>query len=158
MPARKDPEYMKAYYQANKHKWVRDPAQREQRNARRRERYAANKEHRDKVNRQVAESRKRNPLQRRAWTYGVTAADIEKMIDGGCQICHANPHSDPKVKIHIDHDHKSGVVRGALCQPCNLALGHMNDDPIRVMAMFDYLMRAANSGSSGADSMTNNQP
>lgn len=146
LPRRDSPEYMAEYYQANKQKWQRTPEQKERRKLKRRQRYAADKEYRDRVNRQVAESRKRHPLQRRAWQYGLTADQVELMIDQGCQICQANPHADPKVKMHIDHDHETGMVRGALCQRCNLALGHLGDDPIRIMAMYRYVMRAATNG------------
>lgn len=142
-------KYSQEYYQANKEKWKKTPEQRERRSALRRARYAADKEHRDKVNRQVKESRQRHPLQRRAWTYGLNSEQVEMMLDRGCVVCHANPHSDQTVKLHIDHDHKTGTVRGVLCQACNLAVGWLYDDPIRAMAMYDYLMRVETNGSSG---------
>lgn len=146
--------YNKAYYESNKSKWKLTPEQREKRNAARRKRYVEDKEFRDRTLRQVSESRKRHPLQRRAWKYGLDKCDIEMMIDQGCQICGANPHVDPTVRMHIDHDHRTGMVRGALCQSCNLALGHMDDDMARVMAMYHYLHRAMTNGSSGVDSTT----
>jgi hypothetical protein len=39
----------------------------------------------------------------------------------------------------IDHDHKTGKVRGLLCRPCNLALGLVNDDPAILEEMIKYL-------------------
>ena len=42
---------------------------------------------------------------------------------GVCVIC------GQTVFIVIDHDHATGMVRGALCTNCNLGLGHFKDDP-----------------------------
>lgn len=44
-------------------------------------------------------------------------------------------------RFSVDHDHRTGHVRGLLCQPCNLALGHVNDDPERLQALIEYLKR-----------------
>lgn len=38
---------------------------------------------------------------------------------GGCAICGAGPKTR---RLHIDHDHMSGKVRGLLCHRCNRAL------------------------------------
>jgi hypothetical protein len=146
--------YSAAYYAANPDKWKRSQSDNLARNEARRKRYAADQEHREKIKRQVRDYRERQPLQRKAGMYGISKAQVEMMLDNGCQICHANPHVDSTVRMHIDHNHETGMVRGALCQPCNLALGFLRDDPIRVMAMYDYLMRVETSGSSGADSTT----
>ena len=149
MTAEERREYSRQYYAANPEKWKRTPEEKERRNLLRRDRYAADKEHRDKIKEQVKAYRQRQPLQRKAGMYGMTREDVEMLLDLGCQICHSNPHVDPSVRLHIDHDHKTGITRGVLCQPCNLALGFLNDDPITVMAMFHYIMRASTSGLSG---------
>ncbi|WPH58144.1 endonuclease VII [Streptomyces phage Alone3] len=52
-----------------------------------------------------------------------------------CAICGESDTS----KLHIDHDHVSGAVRGVLCQLCNTALGAFRDDPVRLTRAVAYL-------------------
>lgn len=42
---------------------------------------------------------------------------------GECVICGAVDN------IVVDHDHKTGHVRGPLCRHCNFGLGHFKDNP-----------------------------
>ena len=39
----------------------------------------------------------------------------------------------------VDHDHKTGNVRGLLCQKCNKALGHLGDTRKSLEGFIDYL-------------------
>ena len=39
----------------------------------------------------------------------------------------------------IDHCHDSLQVRGRLCHGCNVALGHLSEDPARITGLVDYL-------------------
>jgi Recombination endonuclease VII len=46
-------------------------------------------------------------------------ARLLKAQGGGCAICGAKPKTR---RLHVDHDHKTGKVRGLLCHRCNRAL------------------------------------
>ena len=67
---------------------------------------------------------KRKP---RSKQLGVTDEDYARLLaaqGGGCAIC-GNP---PKTRrLHVDHDHKTGRVRGLLCHRCNRALPNWVD-------------------------------
>lgn len=45
---------------------------------------------------------------------------------GVCAICH-RPPTDRKRRLHVDHDHKTGRIRGLLCLHCNVMLGKARD-------------------------------
>lgn len=73
--------------------------------------------------------------------YGITEQVYERMKreqKNVCAIC-GNP---PKTRaLHIDHNHKTGAVRGLLCFHCNYALGRFRDNPARLKAAAAYLER-----------------
>jgi len=75
--------------------------------------------------------------------YGITRDEYEAMVarqGGRCAICHENPRPVRGcIRLHVDHDHVTGKVRGLLCQLCNLALGKFRDDPRRLMSAIHYL-------------------
>lgn len=76
--------------------------------------------------------------------YGLTEQQYDEMVaacGGRCEICGEVPSGERPV-LHIDHCHDIGVVRGLLCRGCNTALGHMKDDPDRLVAAAAYLRRA----------------
>jgi len=59
-------------------------------------------------------------------TYGISLDDYNELLalqSGKCAICgkHQSKFSYP---LHVDHDHKTGKVRGLLCSGCNGGLGH----------------------------------
>ncbi len=42
-------------------------------------------------------------------------------------------------RLSVDHDHKTGAVRGILCFHCNTVLGKVKDDPFQLRFLADYL-------------------
>ena len=74
--------------------------------------------------------------------YGITLFDIERMKDeqdGKCSICLTEFILIPSKRICVDHDHKTGEVRGILCASCNTALGLLKDDVDRMTRAVQYL-------------------
>ena len=56
--------------------------------------------------------------------YGISLPEFNSMKrkqKGKCGICGIVPASN----LCVDHNHKTGEVRGLLCHPCNLALGRL---------------------------------
>lgn len=61
--------------------------------------------------------------------YGLTLdqfADQLALQNNACEICRTSEWGQRGPCV--DHDHKTGIVRGLLCSRCNLALGHFRDD------------------------------
>ena len=80
--------------------------------------------------------------------YGLSGKDIARRIaDQGsqCAICGIVFELGKKGSFHIDHDHRTGLVRGLLCTTCNLALGMLGDDVQRIGLAIEYLRRTRRS-------------
>jgi hypothetical protein len=75
-------------------------------------------------------------------TYGITLAQYDDMLDaqgGRCAICPRPAESMP-TRLHVDHDHKTGLIRGLLCWWCNRKLlTGVKDDADLAEAAADYL-------------------
>lgn len=79
-------------------------------------------------------------------SYGITADDYEAMLseqEGVCAICGSDDPGtrDHRKRLHVDHDHETGRVRGLLCSPCNRLLGQASDSPKILRSAADYLER-----------------
>lgn len=78
--------------------------------------------------------------------YGLTRADLDAMLlaqGNRCAICLVELEgsgADTNAP-NVDHCHDSGRVRAILCRPCNIALGHLRDNPTIVASALDYLLR-----------------
>lgn len=64
---------------------------------------------------------------------------IYEFQGGRCYICRRA--TGVRKRLSVDHDHKTGLVRGLLCTMCNRnVLGHLRDDPEAVQRAKDYLL------------------
>ena len=76
--------------------------------------------------------------------YGITADEYDLMAEAQGHTCATcDTHADDNLHniLYVDHNHKTGEVRGLLCQGCNTALGQAGDSPSTLRALADYLDR-----------------
>lgn len=92
------------------------------------------------------EARGHQPEQSSRWNlksrYGLTPVDYEAMFasqGGVCAICQTVP-----ARPCIDHNHKTGQVRGILCHYCNIRLAALEDASYLGPALAYLTLHAAN--------------
>jgi hypothetical protein len=71
--------------------------------------------------------------------FKLTVEEYDKLLafqDGLCAICRQAPRA---MRLAIDHDHKTGLVRGLLCSFCNRALATFLDELDRLQRAVAYL-------------------
>jgi hypothetical protein len=90
------------------------------------------------------------------YRYGITEEDYEELLvkqKYSCKICGQKPdkcqtkpdkcQTEPDKPLYVDHCHQTKAIRGLLCHKCNIALGHMNDDPEQLERAANYLRNVA---------------
>ena len=71
--------------------------------------------------------------------YGITVENYDAMYAEQGGLCAGCRQSNKGSRFHIDHCHTTGIVRGLLCNKCNIALG-LVDDRIETLAnLISYL-------------------
>lgn len=114
-----NPNHGHEYYEQNK----------EQARERGRKWYQANKER----------HAQRNRAYRLRTKYRLTPTQYDELYikqKGLCAIC-----MNPEKKLHVDHCHTTGIVRGLLCVRCNTGIGNLRDDHIILENALKYLLR-----------------
>ncbi len=82
------------------------------------------------------------PEQKRRWNrthhyrsrYGLSPEAVAELLDKPCELCKTTER-----RRLVDHDHATGKVRGALCVPCNTALGALGDNAEGIRRALDYV-------------------
>ena len=87
--------------------------------------------------------------------YGSSLKDLEQLLlqqGERCAICLRHWRDCKRTKrarydtsflqhLNVDHDHRTGAVRGLLCHGCNAAIGQLEGDPIRIRRAKNYLLK-----------------
>lgn len=92
----------------------------------------------------------------RSKSLNITGAEYRAMLVAQGGVCAVCRRSDPSGRrLAVDHDHRccsergkscGKCIRGLLCGPCNMSIGHMRDDASILRAAADYLDRATQDG------------
>lgn len=56
-----------------------------------------------------------------------------------CRICGLDEVDMLDTKLHVDHNHSTGLIRGLLCRACNHGVGNFKDSPELLAKAIDYL-------------------
>lgn len=81
----------------------------------------------------------------KAWDYmGISFSNAEydrlySNQDGQCGICFYSHE-----RLHVDHNHTTGTVRGLLCSNCNKGIGLLQDSASVIRSAADYLEKHNN--------------
>lgn len=80
-----------------------------------------------------------NRLYQKKHKYNLSAEEYYHMFEEQGNRCAICERSFDDVPAFVDHDHKTGKVRGLLCPKCNTLLGMVNDNPDILRKAIMYL-------------------
>ena len=72
--------------------------------------------------------------------FGISLNQYKEMFDdqfGVCAVCGSGPTT--KKSLSVDHNHKTGKVRGLLCGNCNTAIGLFKENLNLLISSYEYL-------------------
>lgn len=87
--------------------------------------------------------------------YKITRAEFDELLlqqDHACAIC-KSIYPQGRGGFHVDHDHKTGQVRGLLCHNCNTGLGKLGDNLDGLERAVQYLQNGPKQVASALASM-----
>ena len=72
------------------------------------------------------------------WIYTIIKEIIPE--ERYCATCGIH-QSELKKSLSVDHNHKTGKIRGLLCSKCNFGIGQFNDDLKLIDSVKKYLIK-----------------
>lgn len=97
-----------------------------------------------------AANRERYSQEDRQRKFGLTPHEYNEMVasqGNRCAICKCHETATRKGKIKalaVDHDHKTGAIRGLLCADCNTGIGKLKESRSALIEAVRYLDRHSN--------------
>lgn len=123
---------------------------------RRRELYRKKIEHykkRDKIHYEKTKDRHRELHM--AKRYGISVETYREMFvshNSLCAVC-GKPETAQNKVLSVDHNHKTGQIRGLLCGHCNRAIGYLREDLSLLPKIEKYLKCYAKTAASNSYSV-----
>ena len=71
-----------------------------------------------------------------------------------CPSCKKYTIAGVTSKYVLDHDHKTGKIRGWLCDTCNTGVGRFEDDPLLMLNALEYILDHSNTSESDPSSIS----
>ena len=88
---------------------------------------------------------KKHYLKRLVAKHGLTLDEFQRLWDQAthCPICDVMMTEDKMIPTRkvLHHCHRTNKVIGFICNRCNMAIGHLEDDPVLVQKAADFLKR-----------------
>lgn len=91
-------------------------------------------------------ARPEQKVKQREWSYkrryGISIEEYDRLAESqnhACKICGSTDSKRGNDFLMVDHNHKTGEVRGLLCSPCNAAIGLLGDNISRLQSAIMYL-------------------
>jgi hypothetical protein len=95
--------------------------------------------HRNNKGKRAAYRKSRQEIERERYLkrkYGIDLEKYNQLLEEQFGLCAICLEEKP---LHVDHDHKTGIVRGLLCSNCNTAVGLLKDDALNIQGAINYL-------------------